>query len=216
MYDPVAELSELFPEEKPTELPPLREPLEIMQHRIDVIPNSEWKPRFACSKHQLKDQIAKKIIREVETARIVPSKSSNSIGMFTQPNRDKPQEARFLLDSITRNLVTDKDKTHMPSMEQIKHFIGSRPFRIKLDLTDGYHNSRIYPDSVSDSTFTCYRWKFDSLVMQHGDCNTPAIMMRTMNYLFREADNQMIYLDDIFIANHTYEEHINTIKQVLQ
>ena len=46
MYDPVVEFSELLPEEKPTELPPLREPLEIMQHRIDVIPNSEWKPRF--------------------------------------------------------------------------------------------------------------------------------------------------------------------------
>ena len=32
MYNPVAEFPELFPEEKPTELPPLREPLEIMQH----------------------------------------------------------------------------------------------------------------------------------------------------------------------------------------
>ena len=46
MYDPVAEFPELFPEDKLTELPPLREPLEIMQYRIDVIPNPVWKPRF--------------------------------------------------------------------------------------------------------------------------------------------------------------------------
>ena len=58
--------------------------------------------------------------------------------------------------------------------------------------------------------------KFDSLVMQQGDCNAPAIMMRAMNYLFREIKDQMIYLDDIFIANHTNEEHINTVRQVLQ
>ena len=58
--------------------------------------------------------------------------------------------------------------------------------------------------------------KFDSLVMQQGDCNAPATMMRAMNYLFREVKDQMIYLDDILIANHTYEEHINTIRQVLQ
>ena len=44
MYDPVAEFPELFPKQKPTELPPLREPLEIMEHRIDVIPHHVWKP----------------------------------------------------------------------------------------------------------------------------------------------------------------------------
>ena len=46
MYDLVAELSELFPDERLTKLCKHREPLEIMQHRIDVIPNSVWKPRF--------------------------------------------------------------------------------------------------------------------------------------------------------------------------
>ena len=104
----------------------------------------------------------------------------------------------------------------MPSMEQIKDCIRSGPFRSKLDLTDGYHNIRIHSDSVSDSTFTCYMGKFDSLGMQQGDCNAPATMIRAMNYLFREVKDRMIYLDDILIANHTYEEHINTIRQVLQ
>ena len=52
--------------------------------------------------------------------------------------------------------------------------------------------------------------------MQQGDGNAPATMMRAMNYLFREVKDQMIYLDDILIANHTYEEHIQTIWQVLQ
>ena len=181
MYDPVAEFPELLPEEKPTELPPLREPLEIMQHRIDVIPNSVWKPGFASTYNQFKHQITKKIITQLDTGRIVPSKSSNSIGMFIQPKRHKPQEARFLLDCIPRNLVTHKDETPMPSMEQIEDFIGSRPFRSKLDLTDGYYNIRIHPDSVSDSTFTCHMRKFDSLAMQEGDCNVPATMMRPLN-----------------------------------
>ena len=156
------------------------------------------------------------MIPQLDTGRIVGSKSSNSIGMFTQPNRDEPQEARFLLDCIPRTLVTHKDKTPMPSMEQIKDFIGYRPFRSNLDLTDGYHNIRIHPDSVSESTFTCHMGKFDSLGMQQCDGNAPATMMRAMNYLFREVKDPMIYLDDILIANHTYAENINTIRQVLQ
>ena len=163
----------------------------------------------------MKDPITKKIITELDTGRSVASKSSNSIGMFTQPKRDKPQEVRLLLDCITSMLVTHKDKTPMPSVEQIKDFIVSRRFTSKLDLTDAYHNIRIHPHSVSDSTFTCHMGKFDSLVMQQGACNAPATMIRAMNYPFREVKDQMIYLDDILIANHTYEEHINTIRQVL-
>ena len=187
-----------------------------MQYNIHVIPNSGWKPRFFSIYNQFKDQITKKIVIELETSRIIPSTSCNSIGIFTQPKRDKPQEARFQLDWIPRNLSTYKNKTLMTSMEQIEDFIGSRPFRSKLDLTDRYHNIRIYADLVSDLTFTCHMGKFDCLVMQQGECNAPATMMRGIDYLFREVKDHMIYLDNILIANHTYEEHINSIRQVLQ
>ena len=136
--------------------------------------------------------------------------------MFTQPNRDKPHDARFLLDCMTRNFVTHKDKTPMPSMKQIIDSVGSRPIRRKLDLTDGYNNIGIHPESVKDSTLCCHMGKYDSLVMQQGDCNAPATMMRPMNFLFRNIKDLMIYLDDMLIANHTYEEHINTIGAVMK
>ena len=90
MYDPVAEFPELFPEEKLTELSPVREPLEIMQDIIDVIANSIWKPRFPSTYNQSKYQISKKMITDLDTARIVPCKSCNSIGMFTKAKIDKP------------------------------------------------------------------------------------------------------------------------------
>ena len=109
MYDPVAEFPELFSVEEPTELSPLRDPLAIMQRRIDLISHVVWKPRFPSTYNQFKDQITKKISTELETGRIVPSKSSNSIGMFTEPKRDKLRQARFLQDGIPRNLVTHKD-----------------------------------------------------------------------------------------------------------
>ena len=48
--------------------------------------------------------------------------------------------------------------------------------------------------------------------MPQGDCNAPATMMSAMNFLFRNMQDLMIYLDDILIANHTYEKHINTIR----
>ena len=216
MYDTTREFPELFPEVKPSELPTLRHIMEIMQHRIDLIPASHWSPRFPSTYNLFKDQITQKINTELETGTVEPSRSRNAIAMFTEQKSDKPHEARFLLHCITRNLVTYQDKTAMPSMAQIMDLVGSRPFRCKLDLIHGYYNIRIDPESVKDSTFFCHMGKFDSRVMQQGDCNAPATMMTVVNSLFRNMTDVMIYLDNILIANHTYEEQIHNIKAVMK
>ena len=62
----MAEFHDLLPVEKPTEVPPLRAALGIMQHGIDVIPNSVWKPRFPTTYNQLKNQITRNIITELD------------------------------------------------------------------------------------------------------------------------------------------------------
>ena len=51
--------------------------------------------------------------------------------------------------------------------------------------------------------------------MQQGDCNAPTTMMRAMNFLFKNIKDVMIHLDDILIANHTYEGHITTTRAVM-
>ena len=165
MCAPTKEFPELFSEEKPTELLACRYAMEIIQDTIDVLPDSHWSTRFPNTYNHLQDQIMEKCNSELETGRVVPCKSSNAIGMFTYPKRDKPHEARFLLDCIPSNLVTQKDKTQMPSMEQIINVVGSRPFRNKRDVLDGYHNIRIHPESVTDAAFCCQMSKYDSLVM---------------------------------------------------
>jgi len=42
--------------------------------------------------------------------------------------------------------------------------------------------------------------------------------MRAMNWILREfiGKTVMLYLDDILIGNNTYEEHMQTIRAVLQ
>ena len=176
-----------------------------MQHRIDVTPHRHCAIIFPRTCNQFKDQIREKINTDLETGRVVPSKSSNAIGMFTQPKRDNPNEARFLLHCIPRNHVTHKDKTPMPSMEQIIVFVGSRLFRSNVDLTDGYNNITMHPELVKDRTFCSHMGNNNSLVMQQGDYNVPATLMRAMNFLFKNIKNLMLDLDDILIANHTYE-----------
>jgi len=84
-FDPYSEFPHLFTTEKPTELPPLREPMEIMQHKIEVIEGAEWYPNYIPSYDRFQDQITEKVNKELETGRIILSKSLNTIIMFTQP-----------------------------------------------------------------------------------------------------------------------------------
>lgn len=91
------EFPELLTEENPTELAPLWYTTGIMQYGIDVIPTSCWSPPFTRTHNQFKDQVIGKIKTELETGRVVHSRCSNTIGMFSQPKRDVQHDATFLL-----------------------------------------------------------------------------------------------------------------------
>ena len=52
--------------------------------------------------------------------------------------------------------------------------------------------------------------------MQQGDCNAPATMVKLMHYIFSDIVYKcvVIYLDNIFIYNRTYEEHMESVQEV--
>ena len=115
----IQEFPHLFPEKKPTALPPLREPAEIMQHRVELIPGATWPVRdWKQSYNRFLPEFTEKINSEIISGRIVPNESTQYITMFTKAKADKP-EPRFLLDCVPRNKVTIKDKTPRPNISQI-------------------------------------------------------------------------------------------------
>jgi len=127
-FDHYSEFQHLFPTEKPPELPLLREPMEIMQYKIEVIEGAEWHPNYIPSYDRFQDQITEKINKELETGRIIPSKSLNTIIMFTQPKKDG-KKVRFFLNCILRNLKRHKDRMPMPSINQVIDWLASKRFK---------------------------------------------------------------------------------------
>jgi len=136
--------------------------------------------------------------------------------MFTIPKADK-KEPRFLIDCIPRNKVTIKDLTLLPNIKGIINWVAARKFRSKIDLTDGYHNIRVHPNSVKYNMILIHIGKFDLLVMLQVDCHAPATMMTAMNGLLRHQLDKTckIYIDDILIATHTYKEHVKAITEIM-
>jgi len=179
-FDPFKEFSHLFPKKKPLKLLPLRQPMEIMQHKINIIPESTWMPKWKDNNKMSEYYITHKINKKLATGRMRLSQLDNCIWMFTILKTDK-KEPRLLIDCIPRNKVIIKDLTPLPNIKEIINWVAARKFKSKLDLTDGYHNIRLHPNLVKHNTILTHMGKFDSLVMLQGDCNAPATMMRAMN-----------------------------------
>jgi len=58
-----------------------------MQYKIEVIDGAELHFNYIPSYDRFQDQITEKINKELETGRIILSKSLNAIIMFTQPKK---------------------------------------------------------------------------------------------------------------------------------
>ena len=73
-------------------------------------------------------------------------------------------------------------------------------------------------DSEQHSTFLTHMGYYRSRIMQQGNCNAPATMARAMYEIFTDMifKDLVIYIDDIIILSDTYDEHVATLRKVLQ
>src|SRR5207237_7807337 len=119
--------------------------------------------------------------------------------MFTQPKYDDPSKPRFLLQVQPRNMLVEPNHTPMPDIKLILEEVGTYNFVSIADLRDGFHNIRIDENSEQHPTFICHLGQFRSRVMQQGDRNAPAIMVRGMNDIFKDMlhNGLAIYIDNL-------------------
>src|SRR5258705_1271714 len=129
---------------------------------------------------------------------------------------DKQKEARFLHDLKDRNDNTYPNKTPIPDIPSIINCIARHPYRSKIDITNAYHEVRILPEHEKYAAFATPFGTFRTRVMQQGDCNAPATMMKLMHSIFQDmlGIKVFIYLDDILIFSKTLEDHIETIREI--
>ena len=192
-YDPIKEYAEVFPRKKLTELPPLRK----INHTIDFINKDKhrhMRPRRIRPSEAFLTPLRDKIDAELETGRIYPGQYSAACSMFMIKKHDRQNEVRFLYDLVDCNANARKDNTLIPDIPSIINTVAHHHYRSKIDLTDGYHNVRIEPESVEFTSFYTPFGTFRTIVMQKGDCNAPTIFMKLMNWIFIEQIGRDVYV----------------------
>ncbi|GFU61240.1 retrovirus-related Pol polyprotein from transposon 17.6 [Trichonephila clavipes] len=96
---------------------------------------------------------------------------------------------------------------------------GSRPLEFSHpNLTSRYWQVKLHPHDKEKSAFTTGQGLWHFKVMPFGLCNAPATFERLMEKVLGGLSYEacLVYLYDIIIMRRSFEEHMKSIRRVLQ
>ncbi|CAF1611720.1 unnamed protein product, partial [Didymodactylos carnosus] len=188
---------------------------------LDFIPPCDVSHAYSCLVLDLDDdyQDILNYFEDTYIGRLCPNKTRRqptfSIEFWNMHTRTtqlsmlkKPDDSfRFLVDYRKLNEVTKKDSYPQPNTEELLQRIGRHSWFTKpIQQADKEKTAFVTQDRL---------YQFE--VLPHGLANAPPTFQRVMNNLL--ANNRwdwlVLYLDDILIFSHSFDEHMKHLNEAL-
>ena len=207
------EFDDVFPQDLPLGLPPVREGHEFKIDLEDEVPPVH-RPLYKMSPLEL-EEAKKQIESMLEHGFIRPSDSPYGAPVLFVPKKDG--SLRFCIDYRWLNKKTVKNRYPLPLPEELFDRLGSAKVFSKIDLRSGYWQMPVKPGDVHKTAFKTRWGLYEFLVMPFGVTNAPAQFMNMMNALLGEYLDKfvLVFLDDVLIYSANPQDHAEHLRKVL-
>ena len=207
------EFDDVFPQDLPLGLPPVRQGHEFKIDLEDDVPPVH-RPLYKMSPLEL-EEAKKQIESMLEHGFVRPSDSPYGAPVLFVPKKDG--SLRFCIDYRWLNKKTVKNRYPLPLPEELFDRLGSARVFSKIDLRSGYWQMPVKPGDVHKTAFKTRWGLYEFLVMPFGVTNAPAQFMNMMNDLLGEYLDKfvLVFLDDVLIYSANPQDHADHLRKVL-
>ena len=141
------------------------------------------------------------------------------VGEWSSPPVVVPKEGgewRVCQDYRRVNKMIEADALPLPRILDCIDMVGDSNLISKMDLLKGFFQLPLAEEAQNILAFSTPRGLFKYKVLPFGVKIAPTAFQRVMNGVLQGLKGVKCYIDDIVIFSDTWQEHLDSIRQVLQ
>ena len=193
---------------------PLPGRTNLIEHKIVTRPGVTVRSRpYRLPEHK------RKVVKEELDAMLAMGVIEESHSGWSSPIvlvRKKDGSIRFCVDYRKVNDVSRFDAYPMPRVDELLDRLGTARFFTTLDLTKGYWQIPMSPESKEITAFSTPYGLYQFRTLPFGLFGAPATFQRLMDRVLRpHAAYAAAYLDDVIIHSNSWAEHMQQVGAVL-
>jgi hypothetical protein len=123
---------------------------------------------------------------------------------------------RLCINYRRLNSFTQRDPYPLPLVDKVLSSMAGMKYFSSLDLISGFWQIPMHPESMGKTAFSTPFGNFEFSRTPFGLVNAPATFSRVIALVMAELPFVHVFMDDIFVASRTFEEHIEHLRIVFE